>query len=268
LYLKQWLNIMKISSITMLLLLAVTNGLLAQDNDSDDQAAQTNEAIDPPDVLEIGAPKAAEENQKTSFEPVTRYVSDEFFVPLRETPCPRCKIVHWGIKSGTKVELTNLSNGWGLISTAKGYKGWMEEQFIVTSPAGKQLLAANKIQLSDANNSIEALQETISELRAQLEAARGKNSRLEADNQKIEKQLTEVEGISADPVALNQQNQTLVKQNHILQNDNNVLQAEVEILENDQRNQFFLYGALTLFLSALLVVLIPKLKTRKRLSEC
>ena len=52
----------------MLLLLAVTNGLLAQDNDSDDQAAQTNEAIDPPDVLEIGAPKAAEENQKTSFD--------------------------------------------------------------------------------------------------------------------------------------------------------------------------------------------------------
>ncbi|MDG0969441.1 MAG: TIGR04211 family SH3 domain-containing protein [Porticoccaceae bacterium] len=258
---------MKTHSVIMLLALAAGNGLLAQDNDSAEQAVQTNEFIDPPDIKEIVAPTAATENQKTSFKPVTKYVSDEFFVPLRETPCPRCKIVHWGIKSGTKVELTDLRNGWGLISTAKGYKGWMEEQFIVSSPAGKQLLAASKIKLSDASNTIEALQETISELRIQLEEMRSKNSLLAMDKQKIEKQLTEVEGISADPVALNQQNQTLVKQNHILQNDNNVLQAEVEILENDQRNQFFLYGALTLFLSALLVVLIPKLKTRKRLSE-
>jgi hypothetical protein len=35
-----------------------------------------------------------------------RYVSDEFFVPLRETPCPRCKIVHWALSLGPK--LTSL----------------------------------------------------------------------------------------------------------------------------------------------------------------
>ena len=43
------------------------------------------------------------------FEPQVRYVSDEFFVPLRETPCPRCKIVHWGIKSGVAVDLLDLA---------------------------------------------------------------------------------------------------------------------------------------------------------------
>ena len=68
-------------------------------------------------------------------EPEIRYVSDEFFVPLRETPCPRCKIVHWGIKSGTKVDLFEVKDGWGLVATKKGYKGWMEEQFISSTPA-------------------------------------------------------------------------------------------------------------------------------------
>jgi len=81
------------------------------------------------------------------------------------------------------------------------------------------------------------------------------------------KEFSEMEGISADPAALNQQNQTLVKQNHLLQSDNDVLKAEVEILENDSSNQFFLYGALAVFLAALLVAFIPKLKGRKRLSE-
>lgn len=37
--------------------------------------------------------------------PLQRYIADEFYVPLRETPCRRCKIVHRGIKSGTAVKL-------------------------------------------------------------------------------------------------------------------------------------------------------------------
>ena len=36
-------------------------------------------------------------------EPLVRYVSDEFYVPLRETPCRLCKIVHRGIKTGTEL---------------------------------------------------------------------------------------------------------------------------------------------------------------------
>ena len=67
-------------------------------------------------------------------EPEIRYVSDEFFVPLRETPCPRCKIVHWGIKSGTKVDLFEVKDGWGLVATKKGYKGWKNNLYLLPLP--------------------------------------------------------------------------------------------------------------------------------------
>ena len=60
---------------------------------------------------DISAPKI--DAQRVPFEPQVRYISDEFFVPLRETPCPRCKIVHWGIKSGVVVDLLDLKDGWG-----------------------------------------------------------------------------------------------------------------------------------------------------------
>ena len=90
-----------------------------------------------------------------------RYVSDDFFVPLRETPCPRCKIVHWGIKSGTKVDLFEVKDGWGLVATKKGYKGWMEEQFISPTPAGRQLLTQANQEKSDIADRVMQLNEHI-----------------------------------------------------------------------------------------------------------
>ena len=54
---------------------------------------------------------------------------------------------------------------------------------------------------------------------------------------------------------------------HMLQRENDVLKANFEDLQKDRRNESFLYGGLTVFLGAILVVLIPKLRGRKRFSE-
>ncbi|MBT3797955.1 MAG: TIGR04211 family SH3 domain-containing protein [Porticoccaceae bacterium] len=200
-------------------------------------------------------------------EPEIRYVSDEFFVPLRETPCPRCKIVHWGIKSGTKVDLFEVKDGWGLVATKKGYKGWMEEQFISSTPAGRQLLAQANQEKADVADRVAQLMEHIKNLEQQSEEWQQKIDAIEGDNQNLRSQISEVKGISSGPIALNKQNQILVKQNHMLRTDNDVLQAEVEVLSNDHRNQSFIYGGITVFLGALLAILIPRLRGRKRLSE-
>jgi len=200
-------------------------------------------------------------------EPQVRYISDEFFVPLRETPCPRCKIVHWGIKSGTKVDLFEVKDGWGLVATKKGYKGWMEEQFISPTPAARQLLAQANQEKEGTADRVGQLSEQIKNLKQQAEALQQQIKIIESDNKNLTTKLSEVRGISSDPIALNKQNQTLVKQNHMLQTDNDVLQAEVDLLTNDDRHQSFMYGGITVFLGALLAILIPRLRGRKRLSE-
>ena len=258
-------NFMKYSLFFILLLsLLPLNSVVAQEQV---QQNPQDASIDPPDVKEISAPKLNANDAVTTFTPEVRYVSDEFFVPLRETPCARCKIVHWGIKSGTKVDLLDLRDGWGLVVTNKGYKGWMEEQFVVSSPAGRQLLSEKSIQFDQAQITIATLETTVAELQAALDTASRSKNELTEGNRKIAKKLADLEGISSDPVAVNQQNQSLVKQNTLLQNENIILKAEVEVLENSQRNQFFFYGVITLFLSVLLVALIPRLKPKKRLSE-
>jgi hypothetical protein len=37
--------------------------------------------------------------------PEIGYISDQFYVPLRSSPCPTCKIVHKGLRSGTKLSV-------------------------------------------------------------------------------------------------------------------------------------------------------------------
>ena len=253
--------------ISLLVSLTTINLVFAQEPINEDLGVDATEAIEIAKTKDSDIPEPEIEIQRVAFEPQVRYISDEFFVPLRETPCPRCKIVHWGIKSGVVVDLLDLQDGWGLVSTANGYKGWMEEQFIVESPSGRQQLGDSQLALKDAAVKIKQFEDAIVIFKSEIESLQLDNQQLKSDKKISAKEFSEMEGISADPAALNQQNQTLVKQNHLLQSDNDVLKAEVEILENDSSNQFFLYGALAVFLAALLVAFIPKLKGRKRLSE-
>ena len=104
-------------------------------------------------------------------------------------------------------------------------------------------------------------------LKQQVDSLLDAVDKAEYNKDEMGKRLSEVEGISSSPVALNNQNEALVKQNHVLQSNNDVLIADIGILENDRRNQSFLYGGLTVFMGALLAILIPKLRGRKKFSE-
>ena len=98
-------------------------------------------------------------------------------------------------------------------------------------------------------------------------AVRGELDNSQDTQNSLAAELAEIREISADSLALSEQNQQLVKNNHMLQRENDSLKANVDDLQKDQRNESFLYGGLTVFLGAILVILIPKLRGRKRFSE-
>jgi SH3 domain protein len=258
---------MKFIVIQIFFLIMLSSTAISQETIDKNIGPDTASSIDTPDVPEIVQQSAAAEAETPDIEPRVRFVSDEFFVPLRETPCARCKIVHKGIKSGTKIKLLNNRDGWGLVSTAKGYKGWMPEQFVVTSPAAKDLLLNSEATNALITSKNKELLQEIDLLKQQVNSLLDAVDKAEYNKNEMGKRLSEVEGISSSPVALNNQNEALVKQNHVLQSNNDVLIADIEILENDRRNQSFLYGGLTVFMGALLAILIPKLRGRKKFSE-
>ena len=221
------------------------------------EAETESSGIDKPeDVPTVRLPK-----------PLVRYISDEFYVPLRETPCRRCKIVHRGIKSGTELKLLETREGWGLVLTSKGVEGWMELQHLLDSPVARTQISRNESRLKKLADRNSQLEKILAELRKQSAALRGKLDSTEGRKDNLASELEAIKEISSDTLALNDQNQMLVKQNHMLQGENDVLNASLNDLQKDKRNQSFLYGGLTVFLGAILVVLIPKLRGRKRFSE-
>ena len=106
--------------------------------------------------------------------PLVRYISDEFYVPLRETPCRRCKIVHRGIKSGTELKLLETREGWGLVLTSKGVEGWMELQHLLDSPVARTQISRNESRLKKLADRNSQLEKILAELRKQSAALRGK----------------------------------------------------------------------------------------------
>ena len=204
---------------------------------------------------------------KPAIKPQPRYVSDEFYVPLRETPCSRCKIVHRGLKSGTKLMLIDLQDGWALMKTANGTVGWVEEQFLSELPIARIQLIKDQKVLNTLKMRNDKLEQIMRELRKQSNALRGELDSTSGSNDNLADELANIKEISADAIALNNQNQKLVKKNHMLQGENDVLKANVSDMKKDRSNESFLYGGITAFLGAILVALIPKLRGRKQFSE-
>ncbi|MDC1210659.1 TIGR04211 family SH3 domain-containing protein [Porticoccaceae bacterium] len=208
-----------------------------------------------------------EPTEKVYLQDKSVWVSDEFLVPLRSTPCARCTIVHRGLKSGTQLRLLEMVDGWGHLITDRGVEGWMEEQYLVDQPIARIKVKQQQKELAALKKRNSELEQTLSEMSQASKEVRGELDSSRDDKNVLAIELAEIREISSDAITLSEQNQQLVKNNHMLQRENDSLKANVDDLQKDQRNESFLYGGLTVFLGAILVILIPKLRGRKRFSE-
>jgi SH3 domain protein len=239
-----------------ILALSISHSLVAQE-------AEISDAVD-----SAGSQKTEEQApEKAYFTDKSVWVSDEFLVPLRSTPCARCTIVHRGLKSGTKLQLLETVDGWGHLITNRGVEGWMEEQYLVDQPIARIRVKTQQKELATLKQRNKELEEKVGELTQASNAVRGELDNSQDNQKSLTTELAEIREISSDAIALSEQNQQLVKNNHMLQRENDSLKANVDDLQKDQRNESFLYGGLTVFLGAILVILIPKLRGRKRFSE-
>lgn len=193
----------------------------------------------------------------------TRFISDELLVPLRSSPCSDCSIIHRGLVAGTQLSFEATENDWARVTTQEGLTGWLPLQYLVEKPIARQRLSAaeaNTRMLVEENESLKASV-------AELQALREKHAALELRNQELETELSTMKKLSANALTLQEQNESLIKENRMLQSDVDVLTATRDQLVRNNSQKWFLYGGIAVFLGALLTVLIPQLKPRKRFSE-
>ena len=85
-------------------------------------------------------------------------------------------------------------------------------------------------------------------------------------NHDNEKKLISMHNDNIPKPVIDENIEQLVKRNHLLIQENDVLTAQLQVSQQNEGQQLFLYGALSVFLGALLTALIPKIRGRKRLS--
>jgi SH3 domain protein len=198
----------------------------------------------------------------------TVYISDEYRVPLRKSPCPRCSILHRGIKSGSALTLVETNDeGWSHVKTRSGMDGWMPSHYLQKDLPARDQLAATKAKYESLqskhlaqSNELKSLKQDHSQLVAEL-----KDTQSSRDG--INTELKNIKKISSNAISINQQNRELLERNGILQSEIDILTAANERLTNSERNTWFLYGVFAVVMGAVLTLIIPRLKRRKRFSE-
>lgn len=198
----------------------------------------------------------------------TVYISDEYRVPLRSSPCPRCSILHRGIKSGSALTLVETNDeGWSHVKTRSGMDGWMPSHYLKKELPARDQLAAIKAKYERLqskhlaqSDELKTLKQNHSQLAADL-----KNTQTSRDG--INTELKNIKKISSNAISINQQNRELLERNGILQSEVDILTAANERLTNSEKNTWFLYGVFAVVMGAVLTLIIPHLKRRKRFSE-
>lgn len=174
----------------------------------------------------------------------TRYISDEFTVPLRRGPSNGHKILHAGLPSGMALEVISEDKAAGFtqVRTPNGTEGWIPTQYLSDAPPARSQLAA-------ATRRVQTLETELKNLRESLQQTRGTRGELERSNAELTKQvaqlqseLNEIRRVSATALANHQENKQLKTVNADLQSQVTQLSEQVRQLERNAMLRWFLAG--------------------------
>lgn len=227
------------------------------------QTADTEESEQTP------AEEQADKKQEKLIPIGERYIRDYIFVPLRSGQSSAHRIVHRGIRTGTKVELlaSNEETDYSLIRLANGTEGWIGTQYLQEEPTAA-------IQLQQARQTIERLSSTAGSAGEQLLALEAENRTLKQDleqtrrtSERLSKELEHITSLSENAVALHEENQTLLKENEAIRSRQDTLVADNDRLRSELKRGDFLNGAIAVILGIIATLVIQYFQRSRKRSD-
>ena len=198
-----------------------------------------------------------------------RYISDQFYVPLRSGPSNKHRIIDSSLRTGTKLTLlkTDKEAGYSKVATPKGKEGWIENQYLSAQPIARILLANERARNKSLQQQVSNLQQHNQATSAQSGDLQKKVSALSTDNQKLSNELANLKRISSNAVNLDISNRDLLQKNEMLKIEISELQSENDRLSSKSDKEWFLRGAFAVLIGVVLTIVIPLLKPKPKSSE-
>lgn len=199
----------------------------------------------------------------------TRYISDVFYVPLHSGNSTKHRIIHRGLKTGTRLTLLETDNeaGFSRVTTSKGTEGWIQNQFLSATPIARIRLAEAQNKLQQLNTKFTGLEKNNSETQQSNSERQKQVALLSRQNQQLNKELASIKKISANAINLDTNNRELLKKNEMLKIEIAELQANNSRLSDKSDQEWFFRGALAVLIGVFLAILLPKLKPKTRSKE-
>ena len=172
------------------------------------------------------------------------WISDILYVPMRSGAGNQYRIVHRGLKSGTRLEIIEMEEGaeWAKVRY-DDTEGYINAQYVVRS-------APAMIRLEQLETQHQKVNTQLAELRQQLSAITTERNQLKQENQKLSGDLSSrseevdrLQEVAADPIRLDQANRELNEQLSRLRTELNGVTAENALLRSDKTSSMWMVGA-------------------------
>ncbi|KUJ84300.1 peptide-binding protein [Microbulbifer flavimaris] len=198
-----------------------------------------------------------------------RYITDQLHVPLRSGKGNEFRILHRGLPSGTKLVLLEdaPADGWAKVRTPAGEEGWLRRQYLVSEPTADIKLQRAEANLERFEKMEGNLGGEVRRLEAENQELTGKLTSAEEKAAQLAKELKDIQALSADAVALNQRHQKLLHQHELLKQKQVMSEAEIQRLSASEQHKWYMYGALSVAAGAILAMIAPHFRRRRRNSE-
>ena len=194
------------------------------------------------------------------------YIDDTLLVPLRSGESLQFRIVHKGVKSGTKVELLNHNpqSGYSHVRTPEGTEGYLPTRYLVKNEIAKDRLVKVSAQLKKAQTTTSELQTKLKEVQTNYNALSGNHEALTQLNNSTSTELDKIKKISANALTLDKRNRELRETNQQLNNEVELLTIDNQRLKDNSQTSNMIIGAALVLLGAILALVIPWLKPTKK----
>lgn len=188
----------------------------------------------------------------------TRYVSDQLRITVRSGQSTGHAVIST-LDSGDSVELlqTNNDSGYSEVRLANGKRGWALSRYLLAEPIAQLRLTRAQETLTKTREELATLKPISDQQALQIEALNEERDRLASSLQQLRLQ-------TADSIALIEKDQQLQTDLARLTKENGDLRQRVDLLSNDQRLRWFMYGGGVMAIGVLFGLLLPKLRIQRK----
>ena len=191
------------------------------------------------------------------------YITDELDLPIRSDKNFGNNIIRL-LPSGTELSLLqSTEDGWAQIQFDDTI-GWIKTFYLSSNPSAREELKKLTREYNSNTLLISKLSDEKEELEKKLITLKNDNTDLIVQSSKSQAEKEHIEQIYQDALKLEHENDKLVQENLQLKTEIQLAENNTQIQKDTSSRNWFIVGAIVLFLGMIIGLIVPNLLKRRR----